>query len=167
MCCVTVWPLWCVQVVGRSLLFLALLVGLQPFRNCGVQRLSTLLAVLRSIILCLSVTFIPGASTHSASHVLRVGYAVAALHVVCCLGLGLLCVAKVWRTMQGWHASGASDSCDPSDSSVVKKVRVCVCPGSTRPFCPCCTLLLPLRECDQLSARPLNPCLMAVSGCGG
>ena len=126
MCCVTVWPLWCVQVVGRSLLFLALLVGLQPFRNGGVQRLSTLLAVLRSIILCLSVTFIPGASTHSASHVLRVGYAVAALHVVCCLGLGLLCVAKVWRTMQGWHASGASDSSDPSDSSVVKKVRVCM-----------------------------------------
>ena len=48
-------------------------------------------------------------------HVLIVGYVVAILHVVCCVSMAVLCVAKAWRTSRGLHsctedAAGTSKS---------------------------------------------------------
>jgi hypothetical protein len=108
------------QVVARSLLFLALVVGVRPYRNAGVQRWTAVMGVLRAVVLCLSVAFIPAASTRSAHHMLTVGYAVAALHVVCCVGLASLSVVKVVRTLRGRHGCG-----HPSEATAVaSKVRV-------------------------------------------
>ena len=120
------------------MLFLALVVGVRPYRNAGVQRWTAVMGVLRAVVLCLSVAFIPAASTRSAHHMLTVGYAVGALHVVCCVGLASLSVVKVVRTLRGRHGCG-----HPSEATAVaSKVCVGVPPKTTFPGgCACIPLL--------------------------
>jgi hypothetical protein len=120
------WPvLQLVLVVARSLVFLALLVGLRPFRNPGVQQFSVAMAVVRALVLCLSVAFIPHAATHNPDRVLAVGYAVALVHVVTCAGVALLAVLKVYRTCTGRHACGDAGSGGAPTKATASGVLVC------------------------------------------
>jgi hypothetical protein len=78
----------------------------RPYRHPGLQRLATLLALVRACVLGLSVAFIPSAASDDESDVLIVGYVVAALHMVSTVGLALLCLMKAYRTYHGIHSSG-------------------------------------------------------------
>jgi hypothetical protein len=87
----------------------ARLCQVRPYRHPGLQRLATLLALVRACVLGLSVAFIPSAASDDESDVLIVGYVVAALHMVSTVGLALLCALKAYRTYRGIHSSGNVD----------------------------------------------------------
>jgi hypothetical protein len=97
------WLLLALQAVGRGLAWLGLLVGLHPHRNGGVHRFAVATACFRVVVLCLSIAFVPGGVTSTASHARAIGAAVAWSHVVFCLLLALLSLTKLFRTAVGRH----------------------------------------------------------------
>jgi hypothetical protein len=94
--------------VGRALVWLGLLLALRPYRNQGVQRFSVASAAFRVIILCLSIAFVPAGVTSSAEHARIVGGVVAWMHVVWCVLLALLCLAKLWGLCVGKRPTAVS-----------------------------------------------------------
>jgi hypothetical protein len=114
--------------LGRAVLVQQLVTLTAPFRNPGLQRFVTILCCFRVLVLSMSVALVRGGVTSSALHAHRVGLVVAWLHVLFCVGVMVLCVAKLVRTRRGKHRSVKESA--PAARVPIRVARlqkVCVC----------------------------------------